>query len=246
MARMGRWFVPGVPQHIIQRGNNRQTIFFGPDDFTAYKTWLTEIAAQNGLLIHAYVLMTNHVHLLATPATANSIPATMQTLGRLYVRYINHARGRSGSLWEGRYRATVVDDDAYLFKVMRYIEVNPVRAGMVSTPRSYAWSSYAANALGNDDALVTPHELYQALGRTKAARTEAYRALFSERLDKEALVNIRRSLNTGWALGAEKFQHMVARKTGRRASPLKRGPKPQPKKTPKPKRKAKPRQQRRT
>jgi putative transposase len=228
MPRLSRWFVPGVPQHIIQRGNNRQRIFFADDDRRTYQAWLAEIAAARGLAIHAYVLMTNHVHLLATPARPDSIPATMQTLGRRYVRHVNHARGRTGTLWEGRYRAGVVEDEAYLFRVMRYIELNPVRARMTQGPRGYRWSSHGANALGRDDALVTPHDLYLALGRTRAARAEAYRAMFREVLPDEVVESIRESVNGGWALGGEKFQAAVARKAGRRASALTPGPKPKP------------------
>jgi putative transposase len=235
MPRIGRWFAPGVPQHIIQRGNNRQAIFFDNEDHRAYQDWLTEIAAEHGLAIHAYVLMTNHVHLLATPEHAESIPRVMQTLGRLYVRRINMAYKRTGSLWEGRYRANVVEDESYLLRLMRYIEMNPVRARITQSPRSYPWSSHAANAYGKDDALVTAHEIYRALGRTVATRTEAYRALCRETLDKDTLSDIRRALNGGWALGSERFRLEVARVAQRRASPLKRGPRP--KKTKKTKRK---------
>ncbi|MDX2145138.1 MAG: transposase [Rhodospirillaceae bacterium] len=226
MARIGRWFAPGVPQHIIQRGNNRQAVFFDTEDYRAYKDWLAEIAAAHGLAVHAYVLMTNHVHLLATPETPESIPAVMQTLGRLYVRRVNMAYRRTGSLWEGRYRANVVEDETYLFRLMRYIELNPVRARMTRAPRGYPWSSHAANAHGKADVLVTPHELYRALGRTASDRAAAYRELFREALAKDALTEIRRALNGGWALGSERFQREVARAARRRAVPLKRGLKP--------------------
>lgn len=219
MARHGRWFVPGVPQHIIQRGNNRQAVFFGPSDYLAYIEWLTEIAAEQDLAIHAYVLMPNHVHLLATPKSEGSIPTTMQTLGRLYVRRVNHLTGRTGSLWEGRYRSTVVDSETYLLRCMRYIELNPVRAKLASKPDGYRWSSHQANAKGRADPLITPHKVFTNLGR------DAYRALVHEGLSSEELEAIRRSVNKGWALGSDRFRADVARIAKRPAAPSKPGPK---------------------
>ncbi|MBM3514733.1 MAG: transposase [Alphaproteobacteria bacterium] len=219
MARHGRWFVPGVPQHIIQRGNNRQAVFFGESDYRAYLDWLAEIAADRGLSIHAYVLMPNHVHLLATPKAEDSIPATMQTLGRLYVRRINQMLGRTGSLWEGRYRATVIDSEAYLLRCMRYIELNPVRGKLASKPDGYRWSSYLANAKGRTDALITPHKLFHVFGR------EAYRALVQDGLSAEELESIRRTVNSGWPLGGDSFRATVARIAKRPAAPAKPGPK---------------------
>ncbi|MDX2225401.1 MAG: transposase [Rhodospirillaceae bacterium] len=223
MARLGRWFAPGIPQHIIQRGNNRQPVFFSLEDRRAFRDWLGEIATDHGLAIHAYVLMTNHVHILATPARADSIGRTMQQLGRLYVRGINRAHGRTGTLWEGRYRSTVVEAESYLLAVMRYIELNPVRANMVDHPRDHKWSSYACNALGQSDALVTPHDVYLALGRTTEARLAAYRDLFRARLGDETLANIRSATHAGWALGGERFVRRIGAKAERRGAPLPRG-----------------------
>ncbi|MFT5782433.1 MAG: putative transposase [Pseudomonas sp.] len=148
MARLPRYVMPGQPQHIIQRGNNRQPIFAVEADYQFFRDALVAAAQKNGLLIHAYVWMTNHIHLLATPLQQNSISKVLQAVGRKYVQYFNYCYQRSGTLWEGRYRATVVDSEAYLLTLMRYIELNPVRAGMVGHPGDYVWSSYAGNALG--------------------------------------------------------------------------------------------------
>jgi putative transposase len=142
MPRLPRYILPGVPQHIIQRGNNRQAIFAAEGDYITYLDWLKRAADQYGLYIHAYVLMTNHVHLLATPMAEDSIGKALQSLGRRYVQYFNFSYGRTGTLWESRYRATVVDADSYFLACSRYIELNPVRASMVQAPGDYRWSSY--------------------------------------------------------------------------------------------------------
>ena len=179
MARLPRYFAEGQAQHIIQRGNNREPIFADDSDTHFYYECLQEAAEQQGLAIHAYVLMTNHVHILATPDMEQSIGKTLQSLGRRYVQYFNQTYGRTGTLWEGRYRATLIDSERYLLACMRYIELNPVRAGMVKHPLNYSWSSYAANARGEEDELVSPHSLYRRLGRNPQARQSAYRQLLS-------------------------------------------------------------------
>jgi putative transposase len=223
MARLPRYIVPDQPQHVIQRGNNRSPIFLAPADYGLYRELLAAAAAAHDCAIHAYVLMTNHVHLLLTPRESASIPDTMQALGRRYVRHINNREHRSGTLWEGRYRATVIDSEAYLLACCRYIELNPVRAGMVRHPRDYPWSSHRRHAEGASDALVAPHALYSALGATPQARQDAYRALFAEALDPDFVAAVRHATNTGWALGDPAFQDRVARAAGRRATPLPRG-----------------------
>jgi REP-associated tyrosine transposase len=220
MARLGRYFLPDQPLHVIQRGNNRQPIFLAPEDYARYRDWLAEAAARAGCAIHAYVLMTNHVHLLATPSRADSLPRMMQSLGRRYVRYINAAHRRSGTLWEGRYRAAPIDGEAYFLACCRYIELNPVRAGMVRRPRDYRWSSYRAHALGGADALVADHPLYRALGRTAGERQAAYRALFRGGLDEAFVAALRHATNGGWALGDERFKREIAAALGRRVAPL--------------------------
>ena len=171
MTRLPRIALPSIPQHVIQRGNNRQPCFYADDDYHFYLECLGEAARKYHVSIHAYVLMTNHVHLLLTPAAMTGVSQVMQTLGRRYVRYINHTYRRSGTLWEGRYHASLVQADHYLLTCYRYIELNPVRAGMTDDPAGYRWSSYRCNALGQPDKLIEPHEYYlgwapnQASGR---------------------------------------------------------------------------------
>ena len=178
MARLGRYFLKDQPLHVIQRGIDRHAVFFSPDDYARYRDWLIEAADEYGCAVHAYVLMKNHVHLLVTPSTADSLPRTMQSLGRRYVRYINGAHKRTGTMWEGRYRAAPIDSDTYFLACCRYIELNPVRARMAKHPRDYQWSSFCAHADGKKDAAVSDHRLYRAMGRSTADRQQAYRELF--------------------------------------------------------------------
>jgi putative transposase len=221
MARLPRYVIPGQPQHIIQRGNNRQIIFAAEADYQFFRDALVEAAAKHGLAIHAYVWMTNHVHLLATPGFDDSIGKTFQSAGRRYVQYFNSTYKRSGTLWEGRYRATVVDSERYLLTLMRYIELNPVRAGMVAAPQDYPWSSYRRNALGeggpNADWLSS-HAEYSRLGRDDADRQEAYQALFATAIDPGDLTEIRDCTHKGWALGGERFRAEIEALGQRRAA----------------------------
>lgn len=223
MARLGRYFLPDQPLHVIQRGNNRAPIFFAGEDYTRYRGWLAAAAADYGCRIHAYVLMTNHVHVLATPETAGSLPRMMQSLGRRYVRYVNAAYRRTGTLWEGRYRAAPIDSEAYFLACCRYIELNPVRAKMVAHPRDYPWSSYAAHAHGAADALVSDHALYRRLGKSAAERQKSYRALFQAQLGEDFLEALRGATNGGWALGNERYKRHIAKALGRRVAPLAKG-----------------------
>jgi len=228
MPRLGRIFLPDQPLHIIQRGNDRQRIFFAEDDYALYRDWLGEAAREYGLAIHAYVFMTNHVHLLATPARAESASRTLQSLGRRYVRHVNAAERRTGTLWEGRYRAAAIEGEAHFISCMRYIELNPVRAGMVAHPRAYRWSSFAANAQGTADPLLREHALYRALGATPAERRREYRALFRAALDPEFVGALRRATNGGWPLGSERFKRRLAQALGRRVTPREAGRPPKP------------------
>lgn len=228
MARHGRYFLPDQPLHLIQRGNNRQAVFRGEDDYLIYREWLAEAAAEFGCAIHAYVLMTNHVHLLVTPENALSVPRTLQLLGRRYVRHVNRLYRRTGTLWEGRYRAAPIDSEAYFLSCCRYIELNPVRARMVAHPREYRWSSYRAHAHGTPDALLRPHPLLKGLGRTERDRREAYRALFKTALEEGFVDAVRAATNGGWALGGERFKEQIAKALKRRVAPLPPGPKPKP------------------
>jgi len=223
MARLVRYVVPGQPQHIIQRGNNRAAIFGRDEDCAFYLACLKKAIEANGLSIHAYVLMTNHVHLLATPSDETSISKTLQSLGRRYVQYFNFAYARTGTLWEGRYKATIVESEAYMLICSRYIELNPVRAGMVTHPREYPWSSYHSNADGRADPLLTDHSIYKRLGKRPDDRQAAYRALFRVQLSDQALEEIREKTNKGWALGSDRFSGRIEALSGRRTAPLPRG-----------------------
>lgn len=223
MARLGRYFLPHQPLHVTRRGNDRQAVFFGDEDYARYRDWLAEAAERYGCTVHAYVLMPNHVHLLVTPRKRDSLPRMMQSLGRRYVRHINTVRRRSGTLWESRYSAAPIDGEAYFLDCCRYIELNPVRARKVAHPRDWRWSSYRAHARGAGDPLAAEHPLYDALGRSPAKRQKAYRALFRTALDKDFIAELRAATNGGWALGGERFARKITKKTGRRAAPLSRG-----------------------
>jgi putative transposase len=223
VSRLGRYFLADQPLHVIQRGVDRQAVFFRHDDYTRYRDWLIAAAQEYGCAVHAYVFMTNHVHLLVTPSDGESLPRTMQSLGRRYVRYINWSHKRTGTMWEGRYRAAPIDSDAYFLACCRYIELNPVRARMVAHPRDYAWSSYRAHADGQKDALVSDHPLYRGLGRTADDRQQSYRSLFRAKLAEDFVEALRAATNGGWALGDDRFKRQIAKMAGRRAAPLPRG-----------------------
>ncbi len=196
--------------HVIQRGNNRQTIFTSDQDIAAYANWLTEGAIKFDLRVHGWVFMTHHVHLLVTPMHHDSVSQVMQYLGRLYVRYFNYSYARTGTLFEGRFRSSLVREDEYFLACLRYIELNPVRAGMVSDPGEYRWSSYRAHGLGVRIRLWEPHAVYLSLGDDAMARQQAYRGLMSELLDLAVIAKIRHCANTGLVLGTEKFRKQVA------------------------------------
>lgn len=223
MARPARFFLPGQPQHVTQRGNNRSPVFFGDGDRVFYLECLRDACGRYGCAVHAYVLMTNHVHLLMSPATADALPRTMQSVGRRYAGRVNWRQERSGTLWEARYRAAAIDSDRYFFTCSRYIELNPVRAGMVGHPAEYAWSSFKANVCGTPDPLVSPHELYLSLGATGQARREAYQALFAEALDAVDLDRLREATLGGWPVGSDHFLDQLAGATGRRTRRMPRG-----------------------
>lgn len=203
MARQPRMDLAGVPQHLIQRGNNRQLCFFGDDDRRLYLKWLSEAAQNCGAEIHAYVLMHNHVHLLATGAENGALGCMMQHLGRRYVRYVNRRYDRTGTLWEGRFKSSPIGSDRYLLTCYRYVELNPVRASIVRLPGDYRWSSYECNANGKKDELISPHGTYMSLGPTASARLLAYRRLFRTAIDEDDLQAIRDQINKGGVLGSE-------------------------------------------
>ena len=219
MSRKPRFQLVGVPQHVIQRGNNREPCFHGAEDCQRYLGDLHEAAGRNHCRLHAYVLMTNHVHLLVTPMQEHGMPHLMQDLGRKYVRYINHTYRRTGTLWEGRYKSSLIDSDAYLLTCMRYIELNPVRARMVEHPGEYRWSSYAGNAQGQANPLLSAHPLYEELGSEPEARRHAYRELFRHHMDNDLLHAIREALNQELVLGRDDFKDRIAQMTARQTRP---------------------------
>ena len=223
MARRPRLDLPGCALHIIQRGNNRAACFYARDDYRLYLDCLAEAAMTQHCLVHAYVLMTNHVHLLVTPQKPGAASAMMQRLGRRYVRIVNYRRGRSGTLWEGRFKANLVDSEHYLLVCHRYIELNPVRAGMRAQPREYPWSSYLYYAEGRSDPLVAEHELYTSLGKTPVERQEAYRTLFRHELDAVVLTELRSTVNRGWPIGSERFKSDIELRLRQAVRPPKRG-----------------------
>lgn len=223
MPRKPRFVIPGVPLHVVQRGNSREPVFFADADYHAYLGWLKEAAKRYCCKVHAYVLMTNHIHILVTPADTLGVTRMMQYVGRHYVPYINHTYGSSGTIWEGRYKASLIHADSYLLTCMRYIELNPVRANMVRSPSAYRWSSYRANGQSQVDELIAPHPLYLALGRTAAQREEAYKALFKAHVDAEALNDIRAAWQSGTPLGNDLFRAKVEAKLGCSVGQAKRG-----------------------
>lgn len=223
MARLPRFVIPGQPQHVIVRGNNRTEIFCADADYQFYLEKLQQAYDKHNCQLHAYVLMTNHVHLLITPQEEDGIGKVMQMLGRYYVQYYNYTYQRTGTLWEGRYKATLIDSETYLLTCMRYIELNPVRAGMVSHPSEYPWSSYHCNALGQRNELVTPHSEYLRLDKTDEARQAAYRQLFKHRIPESSINEIRAATNKAWVLGNDRFKQRIQKQLERRVEPSVKG-----------------------
>jgi putative transposase len=223
MARLPRIAPVDVPVHVTQRGNNRQVCFADEEDYRAYLQWLSECAGKNMVDVHAWMLMSNHVHLLCTPRREGSLSLMMQSLGRRYVRYFNQKYQRSGTLWEGRYKSSLIQEELYLMKVYRYIELNPVRAGMAVDPGDYQWSSYRVNALTSRSDLCVPHPLYLALGANVAERRKQYRSLFEGHIEDEVLRAIRANSKSGMALGNDRFKEEIESLTGRRVKAKKRG-----------------------
>lgn len=216
MARLPRLTLAGYPHHVVQRGNNRQAIFSSASDYQVLLDLLQESASRLAVAVHAYVLMANHFHLLVTPDTADGVPQLMQGVGRRYVRYFNDAQRRSGTLWEGRYRSTVIQPDRYLLPCMAYVDLNPVRAGMVVQAEEYPWSSYGHYAGVRVDKLVTAHALYWELGNTPFAREVAYVEMVRAGISGEQQAALTDSVMGGWALGdanfVENLQKIVPRR----------------------------------
>lgn len=217
---------PGVAAHLIQRGVNRTSCFHADADHLAYLSHLRVLSAKHGCAVHAYCLMTNHVHLLVTPTTDDACTALMRDLGQRYVPYFNRKYGRTGTLWEGRFRSCLVESARYVLACYRYIELNPVRAGMVSQPNAYPWSSYSVNGGAGTDPLLVPHPEFTALAEEEHRRHAAYRALFAEGIDESLLAAIRDATNTGYPLASDTFKNDVLVPKGWRVSALKPGPRP--------------------
>ena len=223
MPRKPRHYVGGMPCHIVQRGNNRSVCFFSDEDHHAYLNYLHDACQRYAVSLHAYVMMTNHTHLLMTPQCKDGISLVIQSLGRRYVQYINHQYRRSGTLWEGRHKSSLVQADKYLLACYRYIELNPVRAGMVDYPGDYRWSSYAANAMGHSDKRLTLHPVYEALGQTQERRQHTYRELFSVALDKDMVHAIRIASQFSMPLGNSRFKAEIEQALNRRLGFAQRG-----------------------
>ena len=214
MARLPRLNIPDIPQHVVQRGNNRQACFLTRRDRVVYLKKLKEYAKQYSVAIHAFVLMTNHVHLLVTPKTGDGVSHLMQALGRYYVRYFNKAHKRTGTLWEGRFKSCLVDSENYFLVVSRYIELNPVRAKMVKQPSEYTWSSYHHNADGKRIKLITEHPVYLSLANNIKTRNVRYKGLFESVISEERVKEIRCALGRSWVLGSEKFKLELENESG--------------------------------
>jgi putative transposase len=216
MARLPRLTLAGYPHHVVQRGNNRQPICLDTADFQCLQALLYENARKFGVFVHAYVLMDNHFHLLATPPADDALPKMMQAVGRSYVRYFNDRYQRSGTLWEGRYKSTLIETDRYLLACMAYIDLNPVRAGLVAQARDYPWSSHSHYAGLQADKLVTPHPLVWNLGNTPFAREAAYAQLVQDGISQSQQMALTDAVLRGWALGEEGFLSELQKKTPRR------------------------------
>ena len=223
MPRKKRMYIAGFPYHIVQRGNNREACFYAEDDYWLYLELLQDYSARYGVQVHAYVLMTNHYHLLLTPESEDSISRLMKAQGSRYAFYMNKKYKRSGTVWEGRHKSSVVDADAYLLKCYRYIELNPVRACMVNMPEEYRWSSYTVNAWGDENQWLTPHPVYLQLGHHVEERCCAYRELFRGELDVSDLHSIRRSSYYSHPLGNDRFVRQIEGLMGRSIGYARRG-----------------------
>jgi len=226
MPRRARLVVPEIPLHIIQRGNNRNNCFFARSDYLAYLSMLQESAALSGCRVHAYVLMTNHVHLLVTPPTETSAPTLMKSLGERYVQYVNRKYGRAGTLWQGRYRSCLVQDERYFLVCKRYIDMNPVRASMVSNPGLYQWSSHRFYAYGDHNPIITPHQVSVALGHSCSSRHIAYRELCNVPLASEEMDQLRDATNNNFAFCDSDFADRMSTVLGRPVLRCKSGPAP--------------------
>ena len=223
MARLPRLIVPGQPHHVIKTGNNNQPVFQDAEDYQSFLAWLRTAAKNYKVAVHAYVLMPNHLHLLVTPADADGLGQMMQWIGRYYVPYFNQKYGRSGTLWNGRYKTSLIDAEQYFMSCSRYIEFNPVRNGMVGRAEDYPWSSYPHHAGLRPDGLIVDHAKFWELGNTPFQREAAYIALAEPALSEDEVASISKALLKGWPLGTEQFKTALQHKVKRQVLPAKRG-----------------------
>ena len=223
MARLPRYSITNQPQHVILQARAGQTLYFEEQDYRYFYDCLDAAAYNYNLKVHAWVLLPDRVHILATPGNPDSVSRVVQSLGRNYVQYFNECYGGEGTLWEGRYRATVIDPKHYLLDCSRYIESAPVRDGLVDRPKDYRWSSFAHNAQGKQDEMITPAREYRALGDSDKERAKAYRKLFRARMDDDLAKRIHESAMKGWVLGDARFAAKIEKLSGRRATPLPKG-----------------------
>jgi putative transposase len=223
MARLPRLVIPNQPHHVIQQGNDLQAIFRDTADYIAFINWLRDASRQFKVAIHAYVLMTNHLHILASPTDEPGLSKMMQWIGRHYVPYFNHKYERTGTLWQGRYKASVIDAERYFMTCCVYIELNPVRSHMVTLPGDYSWSSYQHHVGIKSDPVITDHSLYWALGNTPFDREVAYKELTERGVNEEDVAALTEATLKGWAIGSEKFKSALERQTQRRVRKAKRG-----------------------
>lgn len=222
MPRRARMYIPGLPYHIVQRGNNREACFVEPENYQFYLDLWQEVSRRYGVKVHAYCLMTNHIHFLATPSTETALSNTMKVVGSRYAQYINKKYLRTGTLWEGRHRSSLVQQDLYLLTCYRYIELNPVRAKMVSRPEEYRWSSYLSNGWGKKS-MVVPHQGYLDLGGNQEARCHAYRYLFENQLSEENMHLIRKAAHYCQPIGDDRFRKQIESKYGIKIGRMARG-----------------------
>jgi putative transposase len=215
-------YIPGLPYHVVQRGNNREACFIEPENYQFYLELWQQLSVRYGVDVHAYCLMTNHVHFLVTPSTETALSNTMKVVGSRYAQYINKKYRRTGTLWEGRHRASMVQQERYLLACYRYIELNPIRAVMVTRPEEYRWSSYGSNGWG-DDSWITPHWEYLQLASDKDERCRVYRDLFSVQLSEENLHLIRKAAHYCQPIGDDRFREQIESRYGLKLGQMSRG-----------------------
>lgn len=223
MPRRTRMYVAGLPYHVVQRGNNREACFYAVEDYQYYLELLRQLLPRYNVHLHAYVLMTNHVHFLMTPIEVDGISNVMKVVGSRFAQYMNKKYKRTGTLWEGRHKSSAVDSDTYLLKCYRYIELNPVAAAMVGRPEEYKWSSYGVNAWGDESLIITPHQQYLDLSAASKEREYRYRELFSVNLSEHDLHHIRSAQHYCQPLGSDYFCEQIAIKTGKKLGYMRRG-----------------------